>query len=131
MAFADALREHGAGRALSRDEDRVLMLVDFARDFGAGGYAQWLRNAGREGALETVAALRAIDCPKAANLTQEAIDVVGADRLRDPVSLEPRLADLSVRRHLQECDAIQAGNDEMLAEKLLQWIAEQPGRIAL
>lgn len=131
LAFADALRESGAGRTLSRDEDRVLMLVDFARDLSAGGYALWLRNAGREGALETVAALRAIDCPKAANLTQEAIEVVGVDRLRDPVSLEPRLADLSVRRHLQECDAIQAGNDERLAEKMLQWIAKHPGRIAL
>lgn len=131
LAFSDALSEQGVTRPLNREESLVLLAVRFGRETASGGYAQWLHNASRDEALDTVSALRALDCPKAADLTQEAVDVVGADRLRDPLSLDLRLNDLSVRRHLQECDGILAGNDEVLAARLLHWIAERPESIIL
>lgn len=130
-AFAEAVGEQALQRSLDEDERHLLAVADFERDMALGGYTQFLRNAAREGAPDIVAALRAIDCPKAAELTREAIDVVGAERLRDPLSVDVRLNDLSVRRHLQECDAILAGNDEVLAERLLRWIAARPQRIVL
>lgn len=126
LAFEEALQAQSAIRPLAREEEHVVTLGAFEREMSLGGYQQFLRNASNAMVHSIVEALQAIDCPKAAVLTQEAIDIVGAGPLRDPHSTELRLREVDVRRRLLECDAIYASNDEVPSERLFRYIEARP-----
>jgi hypothetical protein len=113
LAFEQAIQQAGEKRALSDEETYVLAVEALEREVNNGGYSQFFLNSSNEYAGDIVAALRAIGCPKTADITAQAVaNKEDADRL-------------------SECDDRYYSNDEPIADRLFDWIKRNRAQIRI
>ena len=110
LAFEQAIQ---AKPKPSREEAHVLAIEALEREVNNGGYSQFFTNSSNEFAPTIEGALRAIGCPKTADITHDAIAAFGTD------------GDLSV------CDARYFANDEPIADRLFAWIKSNRAKISV
>ena len=121
LAFEGALL--GRSGELTDEESYVVAVEALEREVNNGGYSQFFLNSSGEYADVIEAALRAIGCPKTADITREAIDAIGgADLGASELSDRAANADDDLRAQLEECDAHYFSNDEPIADRLFEWI---------
>ena len=114
----------------SKEEEYVLAVEGLEREVNNGGYAQFFTNSSNEFAAVIESALRAIDCPKTADITRDAIAALGTngDLSADAVS-EAAQDDEQVEARLRECDDRYFANDEPIADRLFAWIKANRSKI--
>jgi hypothetical protein len=79
VAFDQAMNQKAArvGDEALSDEERIILAVEaLESEVNNGGYGQFFVNSSREYAPMIVQALRRIGCPKVANITLDALDIV-------------------------------------------------------
>jgi hypothetical protein len=122
LAFEQALQQ--TPRALSREERCVLAVEALEREVNNGGYNQFFVNSSREYTGEVEEALRAIGCPKTADITRDAIAALGIegemtdDKIEEAVHPDKE----AVNEALGACDERYFSNDEPIADRLFAWI---------
>lgn len=122
LAFEQAIQVKPAD-SLSQEESYVLAVEALEREVNNGGYAQFFYNSSVEFVPIIEAALRAIDCPKTADMTRDAIAALGADKLSPDAAAAAAMADnLEISAALEECTVRYFANDEPIADKLFLWI---------
>ena len=128
LAFEQGIERKSS---LSDEERYVLAIEGLEREVNNGGYWQFFINSSREYVPVIEAALRAIDCPKTADITRDAISAIAPDGDLRPETLEAAAtdADDALRAVLNACDDRYFGNDEPIADKLFTWIAANKARI--
>lgn len=124
LAFEQAIQRKAASRPISKEERYVLAVEALEREVNNGGYGQFFLNSSHDFADVVVDALRAIGCPKTADLTRRAIEALG---IPDGVTGEKAEAvvvaeDAAVREALEACDTGYYDNDEPIADRLFEWI---------
>ena len=113
LAFEQGIQQAGEKRPLTQQEKYVLAVEALEREVNNGGYGQFFSNSSNEWADTVVAALRAIGCPKTADISAKAV-----------ASREDESA-------LSECDERYYGNDEPIADRLFDWIKRNRAQIRL
>ena len=114
-------------------EERVIQAVEALQSqVNDGGYEQFFVNSSNEYAGIIVDALRRIACPQTAQITQKAIDALGASDL-SASSIEKALATPNDARDLAfiECDDSFSAYPEDLDERLFAFIRANVGKVAL
>jgi hypothetical protein len=129
LAFEEAIAQKRTRQPISREELYVLTIEALEREMGSGGYIQFFSNASGEFMAVIVEALKAVECTKAAIITQDAIDslAVGADY--SPARIQQAVMRPEVMRRLAENDVLYASNDERVTEQVFRWIEANPARI--
>jgi hypothetical protein len=123
LAFEEAI-QNKAPESRSTEESYVLAVEGLEREVNNGGYRQFFSNSSGEFAPVIEAALRAIDCPKTADITRDAVAALPVGRLTaESVAAAAESGDESVERALSACDDRYFANDEPIADRLFQWIA--------
>lgn len=122
LAFEQAIEAKSRPSTLER---YILAIEGLEREVNNGGYAQFFMNSSGQYAAEVEAALRAINCPKTADITRDAIDAIAPDEDLDPQTLSDAASNPSdrVARQLAKCDDRYFSNDEPIADRLFEWIA--------
>ena len=129
LAFEQAIQSKSPD-SISREELYVLAVEGLEREVNNGGYSQFFGNASGEFAPVIESALRAIDCPKTANITRDAVAALGAERLTaEAVATAVLREDESIPQALAACDARYFANDEPIADRLFRWIAANKDRV--
>jgi hypothetical protein len=128
LAFEEAIQAKRP-EAVSLEESYILAVEALEREVNNGGYSQFFINASAEFVPVIEMALRAINCPKTADVTRDAIaalrlDLVTADTVAAAVD-----GDESVQQALDDCDARYFGSGEPIADRLFQWIAVNKDRV--
>jgi hypothetical protein len=113
LAFEQGIQQAAEKRPLTQEENYVLAVEALEREVNNGGYSQFFSNSSNEWADTIVAALRAIGCPKTADITAKAV-----------VNREDEKA-------LSECDDRYYSNDEPIADRLFDWIKGNRAQIKL
>jgi hypothetical protein len=113
LAFEQGIQQAGEKRPLTQEEKYVLAVEALEREVNNGGYGQFFSNSSNEWADTVVAALRAIGCPKTADISAKAV-----------ASREDESA-------LSECDERYYANDEPIADRLFDWIKRNRAQIKL
>jgi hypothetical protein len=113
LAFEQGISQASAKRPLTQEENYVLAVEALEREVNNGGYSQFFFNSSNEWAGTIVAALRAIGCPKTADMSEKAV----ANREDEKV--------------LSECDDRYFANDEPIADRLFDWIKRNRAQIKL
>lgn len=131
LAFEQAIQQAAEKRALSREETYVLAVEGLEREVNNGGYSQFFLNSSNEFAGDIVAALRAIGCPKTAEMTQQAIAALGikGEATREAMEAVIVADDDAVKQRLAECDDRYFSNDEPIADRLFDWIKRNRAQI--
>jgi hypothetical protein len=123
-AFAEAIQQQAAARPLSSEERYVLAIEALEREVNSGGYGQFLLSASHE-LLDVIGpALLAIDCPKVAAITREAIAALGieGDVTGERAEVIVLSDDDAIREALERCDGRFSEHDEPIADRLFAWI---------
>ena len=133
LAFEQAIYQAADKRALSQEETYVLAVEGLEREVNNGGYSQFFFNSSNEYAGSIVAALRAIGCPKTADITQQAIAALGIKGEPSPAATEAAILseNESIKKRLGECDDHYFSNDEPIAERLFDWIKRNRAQIRI
>ncbi len=131
LAFEEAIARKRATQDITPEERNVLAIEALEREMSNGGYGQFFRNTSSEFTSVVVAALRAIDCPKAAINSQDAIDSLHIEGPLTPSNVEHAMNDPSVRQRLAECDVLYRSNDESITPQLFRWIEEHSTKIRI
>jgi hypothetical protein len=128
LAFEEAIQRK---ESPSLEERYVLAIEGLEREVNNGGYAQFFLNSSREFTPVIEAALRAIDCPKTADITRDAIAAIAPQGDLSSQALEASAVDPSdaVSSALAKCDDRYFANDEAIADRLFAWIAANKSRI--
>jgi hypothetical protein len=113
----------------STEESFVLAVEGLEREVNNGGYWQFFSNSSNEFASIIERALRAIDCPKTADITRDAIAALGTGGDLSPEAVSKAADEDDVRTRLGECDDRYFSNDEPIADRLFDWIKVNKGRI--
>lgn len=113
LAFEQGIQQAAAKRPLTQEENYVLAVEALEREVNNGGYRQFFSNSSSEWADTIVAALRAIGCPKTADISAQAV----ANREDEKV--------------LGECDERYYANHEPIADRLFDWIRRNRAQIQL
>jgi hypothetical protein len=113
LAFEAAIQQATQKRALSKEETYVLAVEGLEREVNNGGYSQFFLNSSNQYAGDIVAALRAIGCPKTADISAQAV----ANRENEKVPAE--------------CDERYFSNDEPIADRLFDWIKRNRAQIRI
>jgi hypothetical protein len=113
LAFEQGIQQAAMKRPLTQEENYVLAVEALEREVNNGGYSQFFSNSSNEWAGTVVAALRAIGCPKTADISEKAV----ANREDEKV--------------LGECDERYYSNDEPIADRLFDWIKRNRAQIKL
>jgi hypothetical protein len=113
LAFEQGIGQASVKRALTQEENYVLAVEALEREVNNGGYSQFFSNSSSEWADTIVAALRAIGCPKTAEISAKA------------------LAHREDGKVLGECDERYYANDEPIADRLFDWIKRNRALIKL
>ena len=113
LAFEQGIQQAAEKRPLTQEESYVLAVEALEREVNNGGYRQFFSNSSSEWADTIVAALRAIGCPKTADISAQAV----ANREDEKV--------------LGECDERYYANDEPIADRLFDWIRRNRAQIQL
>lgn len=116
--------------AISIEETYVLAIEGLEREVNNGGYRQFFTNSSGEFAAVIETALRAIDCPKTADITREAIIALGAPSLAAAAVLAKALVDdAAMEQALARCDERYYANDEPIDVRLFRFIAANNDRV--
>jgi hypothetical protein len=131
LAFEQALQQAAENRALSREETYVLAVEGLEREVNNGGYSQFFLNSSNQYAGAIVAALRAIGCPKTADMTQQAIAALGiqGELTREAMEAVVLREDEAVKQRLGACDERYFSNDEPIADRVFDWIKRNRAQI--
>lgn len=110
-------------QSLTIEERTVLAVEALEREVNNGGYNQFFVNSSRKFAAIIVSALQRIDCNKAANITQKAIEALGTSDLR-PGAIEAAIRMPNEKRdaNLNRCDDLYYKSTERIAERLFKFI---------
>jgi hypothetical protein len=124
LAFEQAIQQKAAVALLSREERYVLAVEGLEREVNNGGYEQFFLNSSCEFVDIVEEALRAIGCPKTAEMTRHAIRALGLNGTETSEEISDLvLADRpEVTRALGVCDSRYFANDEPIADRLFAWI---------
>lgn len=120
LAFEQAIQ---AKPRPSQEEQYVLAIEALEREVNNGGYSQFFMNSSNEFASVIEDALRAINCPKTADITRDALEALetegdlSAEAVSDAVQEDDELA-----AALDEFDQRYFANDEPIADRLFAWI---------
>jgi hypothetical protein len=129
LAFEEAIQGK-APESISVEESYVLAVEGLERQVNNGGYHQFFINSSVEFVPVIEQALRAIDCPKTADMTRDAIAALAIDALTaDKAAAAASNAGDAIRGALDACDDRYFANDEPIADRLFRWIAANPQRI--
>ena len=128
LAFEQAIQAK-APESISTQESYVLAVEALEREVNNGGYDQFFTNEHMKAPV-IEAALRAIGCPKTADITRDAIAALGLDSLTpDNAAAAVLKQDPAIRDALFECDGRYFDNDEPIADRLFRWIGENTRHI--
>ena len=113
LAFEQGIQQAAEKRPLTQEESYVLAVEALEREVNNGGYSQFFSNSSSEWADTIAAALRAIGCPKTADISAKAV------------------ASREDEKALSECDERYYANDEPIADRLFDWIKRNRAQIKL
>ncbi len=122
LAFEQAIQDKSP-ESISTEESYVLAVEGLERE---------VNNGGSSGEFTPVieAALRAIECPKTAGITRDAIAALRVDTLTaESVAAAALSEDESIQQSLAACDDRYYANDEPIADRLFRWIAANKDRV--
>lgn len=129
LAFEEAI---GRKTGPITDEERYVLAVEaLERQVNNGGYSQFFFNSSNEYAGVAEEALRAIGCPKTAEITHDAISALA---LKGELTPE-RMVEVvhpdneAVLEALSPCDDRYFSNDEAIADRLFEWIRQNRAAI--
>ena len=137
LAFEEALDQKSArvGASNLTSEERVILAVEaLEREVNNGGYDQFFVNSSREYAGVIVDALRRINCPKTAEITHKALQIVQSAPMTDE---EIENGDWALEENedcheaLEECDSLYYEGPENIGGSLFAFIKANRARIAL
>lgn len=129
LAFEQAIQGKSS-ESISVEESYVLAVEGLEREVNNGGYSQFFVNSSGEFASIIEGALRAIGCPKTADITRDAIAALGVGTLTAETVAAAVLAnDESIEQALATCDDRYFANDEPIADRLFRWIAAHKDRV--
>lgn len=129
LAFEQAIQGKSQD-SISTEESYVLAVEGLEREVNNGGYSQFFGNSSGEFAPVIEAALRAIDCPKTADITRDAIAALRVEALTpEAVATAALNEDESIQQGLAACDDRYFANDELIADRLFRWIATNKDRV--
>jgi hypothetical protein len=135
LALEQAIRqkaERGGRQSLSHEELVVLAVEALEREVNNGGYDQFFANSSREFASTIVDCLRRIGCKKTANITQRAIQVLGASSLTaEAIETRMAAADENREQKLHNCDEAYYAAAEPIAERLFAFVQTNRDAIRL
>jgi hypothetical protein len=130
LAFEQAIQ----GKADVSPKERYILAVEgLEREVNNGGYSQFFLNSSVDYVADIEPALRAIGCPKTADMTRDAIAAIAPDGNMDPATLSERSAnaDDALSGKLNACTDRYFANDEPIADKLFEWIKANRSEIRL
>jgi hypothetical protein len=121
LAFEQAIQQKTQP---SPDESYILAVEGLEREVNNGGFSQFFLNSSGEFAPIIERALRAIGCPRTADIARDAVTALSIDGAlsADAVSNAVSADDREVERQLGECDDRYFANDEPIADRLFEWI---------
>lgn len=132
LAFEQAIQLKGA---LTENETFVLAVEALEREVNNGGYRQFFFNSSVEFAGIVEAALRAIGCPRTAEITRDALAVMARATSGDlsPGALTDAAGseDAALEAALTACDRRYDQTDEAIAQRLFEWIKANRGAIRI
>jgi hypothetical protein len=129
LAFEQAIQSKAPG-SISTEETYVLAIEALEREVNNGGYHQFFVNTAGEFAGVIEAALRAINCPRTADMTRDAIAAMRVDASdAEAVAAAALRADASLVEALGACDDRYFAYEEPIADRLFRWIAANKDRV--
>src|SRR5262249_47365712 len=133
LAFEQAMVQKAArqGRESLTEEERIILAVEaLEREVHNGGYSLFLINSTREYAPDIVESLRRLGCPRTAEITQKALDVLQIPHLSDE-AIQQVMAEESVGREeaLNLCDGLFFERPEAIEEHLFVFIKANKRKI--
>ena len=129
LAFEQAIQGKSPD-SISTEESYVLAVEGLEREVNNGGYSQFFGDWSGRVSRVIEAALRAIDCPKTADITRDAIAALRVEALTtEAVAAAALNEDESIQRGLAACDDRYFANDEPIADRLFRWIATNKERV--
>jgi hypothetical protein len=129
LAFEQAIQAKTPD-SISTEESYVLAVEGLEREVNNGGYSQFFGNSSGEFAPVIESALRAIDCPKTADITRDALSALRVERFTaEAVAAVVLSEDESIQKALAACDDRYFANDEPIADRLFRWIAANKDRV--
>ena len=133
LAFEQAIQQVAEKRAPSQAETFVLAVEGLEREVNNGGYSQFFFNSSNEYAGCIVDALRAIGCPKTADITQQAVAALGIKGQLSREAMEALILreDEALKQRLAACDERYFSNDEPIADRLFEWIKRNRAQIRI
>jgi putative ribosome biogenesis GTPase RsgA len=133
LAFEQALQAKLEREPVS-DEERVVLAVEaLEREVNNGGYHQFLVNSSNEHAEVIVEALRRIDCPATAAITEQALAAIGFTAAMTPGEIAEFATDHydDLAQALGRCDDRYYAGDEPIAQRLFEWIKLNRAKIRI
>lgn len=125
LAFEQALLEKSErGTTLSAVERDLLAIEALEREVNNGGYSQFFLNSSVEFTPVIAGALRHIDCPVTADITERAITALGLGPEPLPDAVEQRMGkfDDALQTMLSSCDGEYYGSGEDIAGRLFTYL---------
>jgi len=135
LAFEQAIGQKAArqGDENITTEERVVLVVEaLEREVNNGGYSQFFQNSSPEFVSMVVDSLLRIGCPKTAQITQKAVDILGLPNL-STASIETAMATDNDERddQLNQCDDAYHTTAEDIAGRLFSFIKAKKTEIKL
>ena len=108
----------------STEESYVLAVEALEREVNNGGFAQFFVNSSGEFDAIIEQSLRAINCPKTADIARDALEALDVDGEISAESVAEAVSEGGehVEQQLAECDDRCFANDEPIADRLFAWI---------
>jgi len=128
LAFEQAIQDKSPD-LISTEESYVLAVEGLEHEVNNGGYGQFFGNSSGEFTPIIEAALRAIGCPKTADITHDAIGALRVDtETAEAVAAAALSEDESIQQALA-CDDRYYADNEPIADRLFRWIAANKDRV--
>jgi hypothetical protein len=124
LAFEQAIQMRDPQAPMTTQERYVLAVEGLEREVNNGGYEQFFLNSSHEFVDVIEDALRAIGCPKTADITRDAIAALGIAGPITGASVEVVVTAGGDRLQtaLSACDGRYFAGDEPIADRLFEWI---------
>lgn len=133
LAFEQAMDQKAArvGENKLTAEERVILAIEaLEREVNNGGYGQFFVNSSREYAPIIVDALRRIGCPKTAEITQKALQIVQKIPMTNDEIENGTWEEHEERQEaLGECDTLYFERPENIEESLFAFIKANLAKI--
>ena len=131
LAFEQAIQMRDPQAPMTTQERYVLAVEALEREVNNGGYDQFFLNSSHEFVDVIEDALRAIGCPKTADITRDAIVALAVVGPLTGAAVEEVVTsgNESVAAALGGCDDRYFANTEAIADRLFEWIRENRASI--